>query len=595
MKKRITAYLLAFALLCTSVPTAFAAQMEPSQTTDGKFVTQANVSGTVYQSKVYSQAEHEAQLKNATFTTVEYSRNYAQETASVSQNVAEKTTNSFTNYGDQLSNYYYTFGGKKSVYVGSAMKKLYDNVKADLKKGTDGAIFRDDGAEEQKLGVTFSTPTCKQLGVSEDAYSEMMFDFAMDMSWLVYRSIDSDCPEMFYSNGYMSMSYAVNEAGNRVTVYIYPLFRKGFETYEERVSMKQALDSKTNEIIKQASRYATAYEQLEFLNTWLCENNSYNDDAAAGDMTKYQDEVSGAPWSSVSAILSSSGKTVGPVCEGYARALQLLCSKLGINATIVVSDSGNHMWNNVQYGTHWTGVDVTWNDSGRDRMAYFCTTVNNMTGHKMDDGDFVDRLSYPNLIAFSANDTLPQYRTGVVKDKILPYYDVEDSFWGISQIRNVYDKGYMSGMTCVNFGINGNVTRAQFAQILYNIAGKPAVTYTGQFSDVSQDKWYAAAVSWAAQNGLVGGYPNGTFAPNAAIKREDIAVILFHRAGSQSAQPQDLEARFSDSEQIADYAREAVNWAVASGVINGNADGTLEPRGNATRAQSAAIITNITA
>lgn len=150
-------------------------------------------------------------------------------------------------------------------------------------------------------------------------------------------------------------------------------------------------------------------------------------------------------------------------------------------------------------------------------------------------------------------------------------------------------------MTCVNFGINGNVTRAQFAQILYNIAGKPAVTYTGQFSDVSQDKWYAAAVSWAAQNGLVSGYPDGTFAPNAAIKREDIAVILFHRAGSRSAQPQDLEARFSDSEQIADYAWEAVNWAVASGVINGNADGTLEPRGNATRAQSAAIITNITA
>lgn len=595
MKKRITAYLLAFALLCTGIPTAFAAQTEPSQTTDGKFVTRANVSGTIYQSKVYSQAEHEALLAQETFTEIVCSKNYAQETASVSQNVAEKTTDSFTNYGDQLSSYYYTFGGKKSIYVGSAMKKLYDNMKADLKKGTGSAIFRDDSEGEQKLGVTFSIPTRSQLGVKQNAYNDMMYNFAMDMGWLVYRSIDSDCPEMFYSNGYTSMGYAINDAEGRVTVYIYPMFRKGFDTYEERVSMKQALDSKANEIAKQASQYATAYEQLEFLNTWLCDNNSYNDDAVAGDMSTYQDEVSGAPWSSTSAILSSSGKTVGPVCEGYARALQLLCSKLGINATVVVSDSGNHMWNNVQYGTHWTGVDVTWNDSGSDRMEYFCTTVNNMAGHKMDDADFVGYMAYPNLIAFSANDTLPQYRTGVTKDKILPYYDVADSFWGITHIRNVYDKGYMAGMSCVNFGIHGNVTRAQFAQILYNIAGKPAVTYTGQFSDVPRDRWYTAAVSWAAENGLVGGYPNGTFAPNAAIKREDIAVILFHRAGSPSAQSEDLEARFSDSEQINAYAREAVNWAVASGVINGNANGTLEPRGNATRAQSAAIITNITA
>lgn len=594
MKKRITAYLLAFALLCASIPTAFAVQTESSQTTGGRFVTRANVSGTIYQSKVYSQEEHEAQLASVDFTTIECSRNYAQETGSVSQNAAEKTTNSFTNYGDQLSNYYYTFGGKKSIYVGSAMKKLYDNVKADLKKGTSGAIFRDDMSGEQRLGVTFSIPTRSQLGVSEDAYNEMIYTFAMDMGWLVYRSIDCDCPEMFYSNGFTYMGYGVNQNGNQMTVYIMPGFRKGFETYEERANMKQALDSKVNAIVNQAKQYQTAYEQLQFLNTWLCDNNTYNDDAVSGDMEAYQRNVSGAPWSSVGAILSSSGKSVGPVCEGYSRALQLLGSKLGINATVVVSDSGNHMWNNVQYGTHWTGIDVTWNDTGSSRTAYFCTTVNNMTGHTMDDVDFVDRLSYPSLIAFSANDTLPQYRTGVTKDKILPYYDVPDTFWGISQIRNVYDKGYMVGMSCVDFGIDGKVTRAQFAQILYNIAGKPAVTYTSQFSDVSRDKWYAAAVSWAAETGLVNGYPDGRFGPNDSIKREDIAVILFHRAGSQSAESQDLESRFSDTDAIDDYAWDAVNWAVASGILNGHANGTLEPRGNATRTQSAVIITNIT-
>ena len=358
--------------------------------------------------------------------------------------------------------------------------------------------------------------------------------------------------------------------------------------------MKQALDSKVNEITKQAARYETAYEQLDFLNTWLCDNNSYNYDAVNGSMEEYQKNVSGAPWSSAGAILSSSGKTVGPVCEGYSRALQLLCSKLGINATVIVSESGNHMWNNVKYGLYWTGIDVTWNDTGSDRTEYFCTTVNNMYGHVVDDVDFVDRMQYPSLIAFSANDTLPQYKTGVTKEKILPYYDVYAGFWGTSQIHNVYNKGYMAGMTCVNFGIHGKVTRAQFAQILYNIAGRPAVTYTGQFSDVPQNQWYTAAVTWAAETGLVSGYPGGKFEPNDPIKREDIAVILFHRAGSPSAEQQDLEGRFTDTNQIDEYAWEAVNWAVASGVISGNANGTLDPRGNATRAQSAVIITNIT-
>ena len=155
-------------------------------------------------------------------------------------------------------------------------------------------------------------------------------------------------------------------------------------------------------------------------------------------MEEYQKNVSGAPWSSAGAILSSSGKTVGPVCEGYSRALQLLCSKLGINATVIVSESGDPHLEQCQVSLVFgPASDVTWNDTGSDRTEYFCTTVNNMDGHVVDDVDFVDRMQYPSLIAFSANDTLPQYKTGVTKEKILPYYDVYAGFWGTSQIHNV--------------------------------------------------------------------------------------------------------------------------------------------------------------
>ena len=111
MKKRITAYLLAFALLCASIPSAFAVQTEVRPDAN-RFVTRAGVSGTVYQAKVYSQAEHEAQLKNATFTTIACSKNYAQNDGSVSKNAAEMTTDNFSSYGEQLPNYYYNFGKK---------------------------------------------------------------------------------------------------------------------------------------------------------------------------------------------------------------------------------------------------------------------------------------------------------------------------------------------------------------------------------------------------------------------------------------------------------------------------------------------------
>ena len=119
MKKRITAYLLAFALLCASIPSAFAVQTEVRPDAN-RFVTRAGVSGTVYQAKVYSQTEHEAQLKNATFTTIACSKNYAQNDGSVSKNAAEMTTDNFSSYGEQLPNYYYNFG-KKSIAFSEEM------------------------------------------------------------------------------------------------------------------------------------------------------------------------------------------------------------------------------------------------------------------------------------------------------------------------------------------------------------------------------------------------------------------------------------------------------------------------------------------
>ena len=111
-----------------------------------------------------------------------------------------------------------------------------------------------------------------------------------------------------------------------------------------------------------------------------------------------------------------------------------------------------------------------------------------------------------------------------------------------------------------------------------------------RFADVAADAWYAEAVAWAYENGIVNGVSDSRFAPDAAITREQLVTILFRRAGDGARA--DLSV-FPDAGEISGYARDAMSWAVARGLVNGvSRDGAalLFPRGGATRAQVAAIL-----
>ena len=140
------------------------------------------------------------------------------------------------------------------------------------------------------------------------------------------------------------------------------------------------------------------------------------------------------------------------------------------------------------------------------------------------------------------------------------------------------------------FGPNNNLTRAQFAQILYNKEGKPAVTGSSIFADAADGLWCAPAVTWAAENGIVGGYGSGLFGPNDNITREQIAVILWRYAGSPAAT--DKELHFADADKASGYTLDALRWAAENGILNGYGDGRLNPKGLATRAQAAQILRN---
>ena len=154
----------------------------------------------------------------------------------------------------------------------------------------------------------------------------------------------------------------------------------------------------------------------------------------------------------------------------------------------------------------------------------------------------------------------------------------------------VLRNGLMNGYSSGTFGPNDNLSRAQFAQILFNKEGRPVVNYLLQYSDVANGAWYTEAIRWATSQGVVGGYGNGMFGPNDNITREQLAVMLWRYSGSPAATNKELF--FNDGSEISGFALEALRWAVENGIINGYGDGRLGPQGQATRAQVAQMLKN---
>lgn len=168
------------------------------------------------------------------------------------------------------------------------------------------------------------------------------------------------------------------------------------------------------------------------------------------------------------------------------------------------------------------------------------------------------------------------------------FVDVPDNAWYANAVNTAAAKGLMNGTGNNKFEPLKTVQRSQVAAIVWNIEGAPAVTGTTPFTDVAADAWYAQAVTWAYQNKVVSGTSATTFAPNQNITRQDFAVVLYNKAGKPAASA-DL-SKFVDASKINSWAQDAVKWAVSKGIINGNDKNELNPTGTLTRAEAASII-----
>lgn len=174
----------------------------------------------------------------------------------------------------------------------------------------------------------------------------------------------------------------------------------------------------------------------------------------------------------------------------------------------------------------------------------------------------------------------------------LPFADVPSGSWYYDDVAYVYDTGLMTGLTATAFGPNLSTTRGMIVTILWRMENEPVAKHGCPFADVRRGSYYEQALAWASENGIVTGFDASTFAPDRAITREQLAAILFRFAayrGMDAVTLRENLSSFQDQAAISAYAVSALNWAVGEGLMQGTGD-KLEPTGNATRAQVAAML-----
>lgn len=171
------------------------------------------------------------------------------------------------------------------------------------------------------------------------------------------------------------------------------------------------------------------------------------------------------------------------------------------------------------------------------------------------------------------------------------YGDVPDDAWYKAAVDYVTQHGIMAGYTNGNFGPEDQLSRAQFAAMLYRMSGSPQTAYKDMFSDVTAADWFATEVTWAANADIMPGLDGGVFDPHAPISHQDQIVMLCSYAaykGWDTTASGSLDA-FRDASEVAGYALAAMQWAAGAGLLESGSD-TLKPKEPVIRAEAAALI-----
>ena len=173
------------------------------------------------------------------------------------------------------------------------------------------------------------------------------------------------------------------------------------------------------------------------------------------------------------------------------------------------------------------------------------------------------------------------------------FNDVSANDWFASAVDYVTGKGMMNGTADNTFSPKANTTRGMVVTVLYRLENQPS-TSAASFTDVASGAYYANAVAWANANGIVSGYGSGKFGPNDKVTREQLAAILYRYAQYKKYDVSVGEdtniLSYDDAQSISSYAIPAIQWACGAGVVTGKSGSKLDSKGNATRAEVAAML-----
>lgn len=168
------------------------------------------------------------------------------------------------------------------------------------------------------------------------------------------------------------------------------------------------------------------------------------------------------------------------------------------------------------------------------------------------------------------------------------FTDVPDGAWYAEAVEYCRQHGIMNGISDTTFAPESSLTRAMLAAVLYRMEGSPAVSGTADFRDVQAGTWYSSAVAWAAEKEIINGYGNGFFGVDDPTTREQAIAILWRYAGNPESNG---TADLSDAAHVSDWARAAVNWADANGILDGMAENRrFNPAANIKRGEVASML-----
>ena len=173
----------------------------------------------------------------------------------------------------------------------------------------------------------------------------------------------------------------------------------------------------------------------------------------------------------------------------------------------------------------------------------------------------------------------------------LPFTDVNAGDWFYEGVKHVYEAGLMNGTSDSTFSPYRSTSRGMIITILWRLEGQPTTAKAANFADVPAGKYYTEAVAWGVENSIVNGYGNGNYGPDDLITRQQLVAILYRYAQYKGMDVTTKGNLTAFSDQPSAWALEAVQWGVGASIISGRSDGTLNPRGNATRAEVAVILT----